>query len=486
MSGLSCELGVRLPASGDAIWVEQKPREECGVLAIWLTEDGERDLQSLGISMREMLYRGLVAQQHRGQQNTGAGVGLDNQNMEFVREAGKAEDALTAEVLHKLPLHGRYGLGHNRYTTSGGPNGAQPVHFRTELGDFVLGHNGNFHNREQLIDHAPYGASELPSDSWVFGSIVADNIDSGWALPGALIQASKVAEGAYSLVAFSNGEIVGMRDPRGMRPLVLGRIGAHGYVLASESPTLEAVGATFEREIASAEMIVINDKEGLASIQYAQPNPKLCALEDIYLSGEGHVGVSDKRTRAGQILAEEAPPPSDVEIVVPVLGSARIAAEAYANALGLPVVQAIEKVGKDRAFMARGDRRLVVAGKLIVHKELIRGKRLVLFEDSVVRGDTLSVLCEGIVEEAESVDVRVSSPHIKGRCSYGVDIATEEELIMNQMTENEFKDRLGVRSLKYLSLQGLKKASGNGICTGCFDLDYPTNPTPVKIRARVA
>lgn len=466
--------------------VLDKPRDECGVIGIFLTLEGEQALYQQGRDMRQLLYDGLKAQHHRGHQNTGAGVSIDGESMAVIYGAGRPEKAFNdGEAMLTLPPRGRFGIGHNRYTTSGGADGAQPVKFKTERGDFVLAHNGNFYNQTRLVREAVTSTDELPSDSWVHGSVVADYIDQKWTAPGALIKSSKLSEGAFSFTAFNDHEIVGMRDPRGMRPLVLGRLGTYGWMLASETPTLKAVDAQFVREIQPGELVVINSADEISSIQYAQTDPRSCVMEGVYLSSPDHLDTGQKRYASGRYLAREAPVEADM--VVPILGTAKDAANGYAHELKLKYVEAITKIKDVRSFMAAAEesRKHMVRGKLAFDLDAMRDKKVVIIEDSAVRGNTLEVVCEILAPVVDELHIRIASPAFKGQCFYGVDIATNEELIMNRMSQNDFRRMIGANSLEYLSMTGLKAAFGDDICTGCLDGNYPTD-VPVQLNTRRA
>lgn len=457
-----------------------KPRDECGVIGIYLSVEGEQELYEHGVDLREMLYEGLKAQHHRGHQNTGAGISVDGRNMAVIRGAGRPEKAFHGGAdIFRLPARGRYAIGHNRYTTSGGPGGAQPVRFNTDRGDFVLAHNGNFYDQSTLLQGSVSDTTQLPSDSWVHGSVVADCIDKKWTTSGALIKTAKVAEGAFSFAAFSDHEIFGMRDPRGMRPLVLGRIGAMGWMVASETPTLKAVDAEFVREINPGELVVINKADKVSSIQYAQPDPRACVMESIYLSRPDHLDVGDRRYVSGRILAQEAP--VDADMVVPVLGSAKRAAHGFADALNLRYKEAIKKVQDIRSFMAQASRQHIIEGKLDFDLKAMSDKRVVVIEDSAVRGNTLEVIGRILGPVVKELHFRIASPPFRGQCFYGVDIATKEELIMNRMSQDEFRRLSNATSLAYLSMRGLKEAYGHEICTGCLDGKYPTS-VPVRLQ----
>ncbi len=458
-----------------------RPGEECGVFGLWLTEEGMHALHDDGISPRDLTYQALISQVNRGQQNTGLATSVDGKTIQVVTGHGSPDKAFdNGAKLTSLPEYARYWIGHNRYTTVGGELGAQPVHMTVNSGSHVAQViNGQFVNHRQLAHE--WRHTDKPSDSWVHGAIIADEIDAGWTLPGALIDTTEIAKGAFSIVAFHNGEMVGMRDPHGMRPLVLGELRDYGWVLASETPTLEAVGADFMRRVKPGELVTFSDK-GLNSIRYAEVKPAFCALEGIYLSRPEHGQTRGKRYLSGKILAAEAPVHrSEDTIVVPILGSAAAGAAGYADTLDIPLVDAVKKTKEDRAFMASGDRQAVVAGKLAIDLDAIRNKTVVLVDDSMVRGDTCEVVAQQVAQVAAEVHVRILSPPVVDRCFHGVDLKTKEELIANRSTREDFRAKIGAASLEYLSLKGLRKAFGKNLCTGCFTGEYPTE-VPVELQ----
>ena len=456
----------------------RKLHEECGVAAVFLSEQGEAELLEQGVSARDIVYWALAAQIHRGQQNTGLAVTTDGHNFDVIRGKGPVASAFEDGArLDELPASGRIAIGHNRYTTSGGPLGAQPTKLLSNRGDIVLAHNGNFSNHLDL----PEGTrGEQPSDTWLFTSGVADEMDAGYTLPSALIRMAKIAEGAFSIVAGAEGQLVAMRDPRGMRPLSLGRLGTYGWMLTSETGALDAVGATYERGIKRGELLTIDDR-GPNSIQYASREDHrsaFCAMEDIYLARPDHLNVREERISAGRILFEEAP--LDVDLIVPILDSGREYAQGYAEASGIAYAEAIGKVANERAFMASGDRQMVVSGKHLIDPALIKDKRIVIIDDSIVRGDTLTVLTQGLMDAgANEVHIVIGSPPIEWPCFYGVDFPESNKLAMHESSVGRLKERFQANSLHYLSMSGLERAFGAGRCTACFTGDYPTDIAPI-------
>jgi len=451
-----------------------RPREECGVLGIRYNERGHEAVLHGEIDPYQIAYTALVSQANRGRQNTGLASSVDGKFFDIVTGEGGPEKAFNdGEDLKKLPFAPKYLVGHNRYTTVGGANGAQPVHFPTDFGDMVLAGNGEFSNHEDLSEEArPY---DWPSDYWMWGSRVADEIDGGFTLAGAMIRMASISEGAYSIAGMHDQNMVLMRDPHGVRPLFYGRIGEYGWASASETPTLEKVGVDiFDiREVPHGEVIVIDDK-GPTSLKYAEAELAFCSMEKIYLSS-----ILDKRVRAerhgsGFIMAEESPVEAD--LVLPIMGSALMAAAGFADALDIHLdIEAIaKKRGASRNFMEymKLMRDLKKNPKHILTIDHLEDKRVVVVDDSVFRGDTLKGLLDPIIDVAAETHIRIASPRITKTCDKGVAIKTPEELIFNQISERAFVESLGtkkkVASYHHLSMGGLIKAYGRELCTDCF------------------
>ena len=263
-----------------------------------------------------------------------------------------------------------------------------------------------------------------------------------------------------------------MRDPHGIRPLVFGNLRDWGHVSASETPTLRSIDALYERTVKPGEVLLVGDS-GLQEIEYAESSLRHCSLERIYLADEEHMYVQGQRYHSGKVLAKEAPV-RYADMVVPILGSAAACARGYADKLGLRLVPAIRKINDDRAFMSQEDRKAVVRGKIEIDLEAIKDKVVVIVDDSRVRGDTSEVICEIMAKHTRELHIRFGSPRIVDNCYYGVDLKNRDELSAVRMTDEQYREITGVKSIKHLSLQGLHKAYGRRICTGCFTGQYPT------------
>lgn len=360
------------------------------------------------------------------------------------------------------------------------------MQFSTDSGEMVAVGNGEFSNHSEL---ATMAKSEQPSDHWVWGSIVADSIDDRHAtLAGAMIESALYSEGGYSIIGMHRGSMDMMRDPHGVRPLHYARFNDWGWVAASEKPTLETFGIPEQeiQEVRPGEIVSIN-QYGLVRLQYAETEPAYCALEDVYLSSAADRDVYLRRYRSGQILAEEAPV-ANADVVVPILGSALVASEGYARALGIPLDKSAitKKDGAKRNFIDDPENRdLTKAPKHTLNLEALRDKVVVIGDDSVVRGDTLEGIVRPIAQVAREVHIRIFSPPIVDTCNMGVAIKSHGELIANRQSRQEFMANLNegrgtVVSYEHLSLQGMKRAFEKGLCTGCFGGQYPS---PIVRRA---
>lgn len=464
------------PAEFEIGWEYDRPGEECGNVAMWFNERGHDAIRQGEIDPYELLYDALLQQANRGKQNTGAGASIDGINFDVVTGVGKPEIALEeGRKLDELPQGARYFLGHNRYTTLGGQNGAQPVYFHTRTGDMVLVGNGEFSNHRDLA----IGREDLPSDYWVWGSRVADEIDTGFTMAAAMMRTARISEGAYSIVGMHNSNMVLMRDPHGIRPLHFGPMADKGWASASEKPTLEKMGvpAHHIKEVGHGEIVIVND-EGITNLRYADTDLALCALEKIYISRILDPTIRDERYQSGVILAEEAP--ADADVVVPIMGSAEIGSRGFGDALGIPVDTGVivKKPGVNRNYMelTPEERDLIANPKHDHFLERIEGKRVVVGEDSVLRGDTMRGNIAPITEVADVVDIRVFSPTITNICNLGVAHKKRMELIFNRMSRDAFVESLlsaqaatpNIRSYEHLSLEGLVRAYGKDLCTGCF------------------
>jgi amidophosphoribosyltransferase len=458
---------------------DDKPHEECGVFGIWNVPDAAA-LTALG----------LHALQHRGQESTGI-VSYDGARFHPHRAMGLVGDNFgNASVIESLP--GNSAIGHNRYATTGNTilRNVQPLYADFEFGGFAVAHNGNLTNamalRKALVRRGCLFQST--TDSEVFVHLIAISLYS--TVVDRLIDALKQVIGAYSLVALSDHALLGVRDPRGVRPLILGRIGSEGtggWVLASETCALDIVGADFVRDIEPGEIVVIND-QGVHSIKpFGKAPERFCVFEYIYFARPDSVmegmPVYDARKRIGVELARESGVPADV--IVPVPDSGVPAAMGYAAEAGIPFELGIIRnhyVG--RTFIEPTDhiRHLGVKLKHSANKPVLAGKRVVLVDDSIVRGTTSRKIVEMVrAAGAREVHMRVSSPPTTHSCFYGIDTPERGKLLASSHSVEEMADLIGVDSLAFISLDGLYRALGKHgrdpgaphYCDACFTGDYP-------------
>ena len=442
----------------------------CGVFGIYAPE---RDVARLAPF-------GLLALQHRGQESAGIAVSDDGHLM-VVRDMGLVAQVFTEATLSGLT--GQAAIGHTRYSTTGATmwTNAQPSVQHGNGRAVALGHNGNLTNTTALRDELRRDGARLTStsDTEAIAALVAR--DQG-TLEEAVARAMARLDGAYAIVLLSEGKLVGFRDPDGIRPLALGRLDGD-FVLASESCVFDLLGAEFVREVAPGE-IVVADGDGLRSIQALPPQGRtaLCVFELIYFarpdSRLAGVELHAARVRMGERLAEEAP--ADADVVIPIPDSGTPAATGFARASGIPFSEGLIKnryVGRtfiqpDQALREHG-----IKTKFNPLDELA-GKRVVVVDDSIVRGTTTRKIVGMLFEAgATEVHVRISSPPVVSPCYYGIDMATTEELVAASRSEEEIRALLGATSLAYLSLDGLEWATrqpAEELCRACLTRQYPT------------
>ena len=442
----------------------------CGLFGIRSTE---RDVA-------RVTYFGLFALQHRGQESAGIAVS-DQGRLTALRDMGLVTQVFDEQKLRGL--HGELAIGHTRYSTTGSSQwwNAQPVVQHGSARTVALGHNGNLTNAAELREELAADGHRLATtaDTEVIAALIANDPAP---LEDAVVHAMRRLEGAFSIVLLSEGALVAFRDPRGMRPLCLGRLG-EDWVVASETCALDLVGAEVEREILPGELVVV-DETGVRAVQ-AVPEDNggaLCIFEFFYLarpdSRLAGVEVHGARVRMGERLAQEAPVAAD--LVLPIPDSGTPAAIGFSRALNIPFSEGLIKnryVGRtfiqpDQALRDQG-----IKAKFNPLAELA-GKRVVVVDDSIVRGSTTRKIVAMLFEAgATEVHVRISSPPIVSPCFYGIDMANEGELIAAGRTIDEVRDEIGATSLAYLSLDGLQAATRrpeNTFCRACLTRQYPT------------
>ena len=443
----------------------------CGVFGIYAPD---RDVA-------RVTYFGLFALQHRGQESAGIAVS-DEGRLTVLRDMGLVTQVFDEQKLHGL--RGDVAIGHTRYSTTGSTQwaNAQPLITRGRGRTVALGHNGNLVNATELREELAADGITLSttSDTELIAALIANDPAP---LEDAVAGAMARLEGAFSVVALSNGTLIGFRDRHGFRPLCLGR-GEHGeWLLASESCALDLVGAELERELAPGELVLI-DEDGLRTRQAVEPaeHGALCIFEFFYLarpdSRLAGVEMHGARVRMGERLAEEAPVEAD--LVLPIPDSGTPAAIGFARATGIDFSEGLIKnryVGRTFIQPDQGLREQGVKLKFNPLAEM-KGKRVVAIDDSIVRGNTTRQIVAMLFEAgAAEVHVRISSPPIISQCYYGIDFADEDELIAARRTVEEVREYIGATSLAYLSLEGLQAATRRPeatFCRACLTRDYPT------------
>ena len=448
--------------------------EECGVFGIFNHPDAA-----------ELTYYGMHALQHRGQES--AGICVSDEGVLNVRRGmGLVTEALNKQTLETLP--GCHAIGHVRYTTAGASViiNAQPLRFRYTGGQVAIAHNGNLVNAQKLRGDLERRGSifQTDSDTEVISHLMAQ---SGLSVEKALQTALVAIEGAYALVLLTPDKLIVAQDPRGFRPLCLGQIGQNCWVVASESCAFNVIDAEFVRDLRPGEMLVI-DEQGPHSTRFAPELPRtLCSFEYIYFarpdSDLGGVSVHLARKQLGAKLFQESPANADIVIGVPDSGLST--AIGYAEASGLPYeVGMIKNRYVGRTFIQPNQmmRRQGVKMKLSVVRQVIEGKRVVLIDDSIVRGNTCSRIVRLLREAgAKEIHMRISAPPIRHSCVYGIDTPTRSELIAARHSVEEISKEIDADSLAFISEQGMIEAIGRedaapnqGHCLACFNGSYPT------------
>ena len=463
----------------DGIPAMSKLHEECGVFGIFLPE-GEQGVV-------RPAYAALYALQHRGQESCGIAVN-DDGVITCHKDVGLVGDVFTADVLNAME-DGSIAVGHCRYGTTGAQNrsNAQPLLVNHLKGGMALCHNGNLVNAQELRSQLELGGAifHTTSDSEVIAYIVTQERLTSQSIEQAVLGAMRRIRGAYSLVVMSPGKLIAARDPHGFRPLCMGTLENGGTVFASESCALDAVGATFARDIQPGE-VVVADPEGVRTLSLGEAcESSLCVFEFIYFARPDSVidgsSVHTARLRAGAFLALEHPVQADVVVGVP--DSGIDAAIGYARQSGIPYgVGFIKNRYVGRTFIQPGqtERQNAVRIKLNAVGATVRGKRVVLIDDSIVRGTT-SARIVSLLREAGAAEVhmRLSSPPFRHPCYFGTDIDSTDNLIAANHTVEEIRRLIGADSLGYLPVECLDKLADRsvcGFCKGCFTGDYPVEP----------
>lgn len=454
----------------DYSWQADKPREECGVFGV----------RGSGLDVARITYYGLYALQHRGQESAGIAVS-DGKQIKLHKDMG-----LVAEVFKERQLDtltGDMAIGHVRYSTTGDSLAinAQPLVFRYAKGMLAIAHNGNLTNARELRTSLANTGSIFQStiDTEVLVNLIARYCQNS--LEEALMKMMIDVKGSYALTVMTKDKLIGVRDPFGNRPLCLGQLG-EAYILASESCALDTVGAEFIRDIEPGEIVVIDDR-GVTSIRGQAAKKRTCIFEYIYFARPDSVidgyHINWCRREMGRQLAQEYQP--DVDLVMSVPDSGNAAAKGYALERGLPFEEGLMKnryIGRTFIQPSQSMREIAVRLKLNPIRSVVEGKRIVLIDDSIVRGTTSGRIVSMLrAAGAKEIHLLISSPPIIGSCYYGIDTSNPDELIACRMNHAEIEKHLGVDSLYHLSKEGLLNVFGQdkgGFCTACFDNDYPT------------
>ncbi len=471
-----------------------KPEEACGVFGVYAPT----------AEVATLTYFGLYALQHRGQESAGIAV-FDQGEIHTHKGMGLVSQVFTDALLQNMP--GQLAVGHTRYSTTGSSHAAnaQPAIVKTRLGQLALAHNGNIVNVNSLRDELLERNHNLvtTSDSELIAFALAEAVNDGKNWIEGAIAAFKRCEGAFSLVVGTPGGILATRDPHGIRPLVLGYMGSQApvgnedggygvgkYVVASETCGLDIVGATYLRDVEPGELIWI-DGSGVKSIQWdTQTARKLCVFEMIYFARPDSVyhgeSLYSYRKRIGQRLAKESP--VDVDLVMAVPDSGIPAAIGYSEYSGIPYAEGLIKnryVGRTFIQPTQAMREAGIRMKLNPMRDVLEGKRILIVDDSIVRGTTSRKLVQMLYAAgAIEVHMRISSPPVTHPCFYGIDTDNQDQLIAATKSVREIESQLGADSLAYLSWEGMLEETGAAVdsfCSACFTGDYPIDiPAQIK------
>ncbi|MDR1748446.1 MAG: amidophosphoribosyltransferase [Spirochaetaceae bacterium] len=478
----------------NAVTDDDKLRESCGVIGIFL-QNGEDMAARLG-------YYGLYSLQHRGQESAGISVS-DGTEITTHKGMGLVSEVFNEEKLNSIK--GRIAVGHVLYSTSGKAyiENAQPFVIHFKLGNLAVAHNGSLVNTGVLKELLEETGSTFSSssDSEVIIKLIAKNYKKG--LERALTDTIQMIKGSFALAVMTENTLIGVRDPNGIRPLCLGKL-ENGWVIASESCAIDAIGGELVRDIEPGEIVIIND-DGVLSFEFGERTAKkTCIFEYVYFARPDSIldgiAVQEARLRMGAILARESAVPADVVIGVPDSGLG--AAMGFSAAVGIPYAMGIVKnkyIGRTFIAPSQEQRENLVFVKLNAMKSDINGKRVIIIDDSIVRGTTSRRLIQILRRAgAKEVHFRISSPPVKFSCYFGIDTPCRSELISSSHDEQEICKAIGADSLAFISIKGMLEALGgvaeqvsceknrdgqDGYCQGCFTGEYPM-PSPGEIVSR--
>ena len=462
-----------------------KLHDECGVFGMFqtLAKEAEHADGADAFNAAQKVYYGLYALQHRGQDSAGIAVS-DGEAIKVHKAMGAVSEAF--EPGHFAGLQGRIALGHVRYATAGSCTieNAQPMVQGSKLGTIAVAHNGQLINYDQLREMLEETGCtfQSTSDTEVIVKLIAKSYKKG--LERALTDTIQMIKGSFALAVMTEKSLIGARDPNGIRPLCLGKT-ENGWILASETCAIDAVNGTFVRDIHPGEIVIISD-DGVLSFEFGERTSKrTCVFEYVYFARPDSVldgiSVTEARMKMGEQLAKESAVPADVVIGVPDSGLG--AAVGYANASGIPYATGIVKnkyIGRTFIAPTQKERENMVFVKLNAVPCDVKGKRVVVIDDSIVRGTTSKRLVQ-ILRRAGATEVhfRISSPQVKFPCYFGINTPTRDELISAKHTVEEIKEMIGADSLAFLSAEGMMEAcravnpDSYGFCKGCFTGEYP-------------
>ena len=458
---------------------EDTPNEECGIFGVFAP----------GEDVARLTFFGLFALQHRGQESAGIAVS-DGERLKVHKQMGLVTQVFTEDVLSGLKGH--IAVGHTRYSTTGSSvlRNAQPLHCCLHASTVAVAHNGNLINTEELRGEMEgrEHVFETTNDSEVIARLIAEQTNA-LSLAEAVRGAMRLVRGAYALAVMTETQLVGVRDPYGVRPLCLGRLGTDKWVLASETCALNTVGAVFVRDIAPGEIVVIDEQGVRSAPGVPMERPALCMFEMIYFARPDSVmygqSLHAARQRMGRELWREHPVPDGADLVIPIPDSGTPAALGFSEASGIPFGEGVIKNRYIQRTFIQPDQRMRDLGvrmKLTPIREALAGKRVVMVDDSIVRGTTTGKIVRLLLEAgAREVHVRISAPPVKFPCFYGIDMATQDQLVAAKHHVEEIRQMIGATTLGFLSPAGLSRAvhvPNDQFCLACFTGEYPIDIPP--------
>ncbi len=461
---------------------DEKLHDECGVFGVYITKDEKGQLPK-DVNPAALTYYGLYCLQHRGQESAGIAV-YNGSEIKVKKNSGLLADVFTQEDIQTLK--GYSAVGHVRYSTAGGKGveNAQPMVANMKLGAVAVAHNGQLVNYEQLREMLEETGSTFTSssDTEVIVKLIAKSYKKG--LERALTDTIQMIKGSFALCVLTEKGLIGARDPNGIRPLCLGKLD-NGWILASESCAIDAVNGTFVRDIHPGEIVIIND-DGVLSFEFGEKTSKrTCIFEYVYFARPDSVidgiPVQEARLKMGATLAKESSVPADIVVGVPDSGLG--AALGYSRATGIPYSNAIVKnkyIGRTFIAPTQKERENLVYVKLNALKSELDGKRVIVIDDSIVRGTTSRRLIQILRRAgAKEVHFRVSSPPVKFPCYFGIDTPSRAELISSSHDVEAIRKEIGADTLAFISVDGMLEALRScspdnfGYCKGCFTGEYP-------------